>query len=91
MGTNAMELELLVKHCGFEPADAIVAATQNGAKACGLEDRIGTLEKGKLADIIVVDGNPLKDIKVLQDKNKIKIVMKEGKIEVNRQEKSSTS
>jgi len=91
MGTNAMELELLVKHCGFKPADAIVAATQNGAKACALEDRIGTIEKGKLADIIVVDGNPLKDIKVLQDKNKIKMVMKEGKIEVNRQEKNFTS
>lgn len=91
MGTNAMELELLVKHCGFKPMDAIIAATRNGAKACGLENQIGTIEKGKLADILIVDGNPLKDIKVLQDKNKIKMVMKEGKIEANRGAKLSTS
>ena len=64
--------------------DAIISATRNGAKACGLENEIGTIEKGKLADILTVDGDPLKDIKVLQDKHKIKMVMKEGKIEVNR-------
>lgn len=83
-GTNAMELELLIKHCGFTPMDAIVAATQNGAKACGLEKETGTIEAGKLADIIMVDGNPLKNIRILQDKDKIKMVMKEGKIEINR-------
>jgi imidazolonepropionase-like amidohydrolase len=83
-GDNAMELELLVKHCGFKPMDAIVAATRNGAKACGLENEIGTIEKEKLADIIIVDGDPVKDIRVLQDKRKMKMVVKEGKIETRR-------
>jgi imidazolonepropionase-like amidohydrolase len=83
-GDNAMELELLVKHCGFKPIDAIVAATRNGAKACGLENEVGTIEKGKLADIMIVDGDPLEDIRVLQDKKRIKMVMKEGKIEARR-------
>jgi len=81
---------LLVKHCGFRPMDAIVAARQNGAKACGLQNEIGTIEKGKLADIIIVDGDPAKDIKVLQDRNRIKMVMKEGKIETKRGIKLST-
>ncbi len=84
MGTNAVELEMLVENCGFEPMDAIVAATLNGAKACGLESEIGTIEKGKLADIIIVDGDPVKDIKVLQEKDAINLVMKEGTIETKR-------
>lgn len=84
MSMNALELELLVEHCGFKPIEAIVSATCNGAKACGLEDKIGTIEKGKLADIIIVDGDPLKDIKILQNLERIKMVIKEGVIEVNR-------
>ena len=84
MGTNAMELELLVKQCGFTPMDALVAATRNGAKACGLEAQLGTLEAGKLADLLLIDGNPLNDITVLQDKNKIQLIVKEGTIEVDR-------
>ena len=84
MGTNAMELEMLVEHCGFEPIDAIIAATGNGAKACGLESEIGTVEKGKLADIIIVDGDPVTNIKVLQEIGAIRLVIKEGRIEINR-------
>jgi imidazolonepropionase-like amidohydrolase len=83
-GTNAMELELLIKYCGFKSMDALIAATRNGAKACGLEDKIGTIEAGKLADIIIVDGKPLEDIRILQDPQRIKMVIKEGKIEVDR-------
>jgi len=83
-GTNAVELELLVKYAGFTPMEAIVAATRNGAIACFIGDKTGTIEVGKFADILVVDGDPLADIKILQDTNRIKLVILEGKIEVNR-------
>jgi imidazolonepropionase-like amidohydrolase len=83
-GTNARELELLVTYCGFSPMDALVAATRNGAKACGLEDTVGTIEVGKLADMLVVEGDPLSDIAVLQDVQRITTVIKEGQIVVDR-------
>ena len=81
---GAMEIELLNKYCGFTPMEAIVAATKHGAEACFVGDKTGTIETGKYADIIVVDGNPLADIKILQDVDKIKIVMLEGDICVDR-------
>jgi len=83
MGTNSFNLELLVR-AGFSPMDAIVAATKRGAEAMRLEKDLGTLEEGKLADIIVVDGDPLQDIKILQDVDRIKLVIKDGDIVVNR-------
>ncbi|MBI2853384.1 MAG: amidohydrolase family protein [Chloroflexi bacterium] len=83
-GTSAKELEDLVSLCGFTPMDAIVAATKHGAMACFMESQTGTVESGKLADIILIDGNPLVDIKVLQDPKRIRMVMLEGRIEIER-------
>ncbi|MEM2153531.1 MAG: amidohydrolase family protein [Nitrososphaeria archaeon] len=77
-GANAMELQLLVEKCDFTPMDAVVAATKNGADACGILDKTGTLEVGKYADMIAVKGNPLEDVKLLQKKENIKFVMKGG-------------
>ena len=82
-GCNAKELELLVKFAGFSFMDAIRAATWGGSKACGLENQIGTLQKGKIADLLIIDGDPLKDVKILQEQDRIQMVFKEGKIMKN--------
>ena len=70
--------------CGFSPHEAIVAATRNTAEALGVEERLGTIEPGKLADCIVIDGDPLADLSVLTSRESIVMVVKEGHIEVNR-------
>lgn len=76
-GENLRELELLVG-IGLSPMEAIVSATRTASETLGLGDQIGTLEKGKMADLIVVEGDPLKDITILQKKEKIVAVMKDG-------------
>ncbi len=83
-GLNAMELQLLVEKCNFTPLEAIIAATKNAAEACNLLHKTGTLEGGKAADLIAVKGNPLEDIKTIQDRDNIKFVIKDGRIEVNK-------
>jgi len=76
-GTNAFELELLVKF-GMSPRNALLCATRNAAEALGMGDKLGTLEKGKWADLIVIGGDPLGDITILQRKENVVLVMKEG-------------
>ena len=76
-GENLKELELMVQ-LGFTAMEAIIAATRTAAEILGLGGQIGTIEKGKLADLIIVEGNPLQDITVLQKKEKLVAVMKEG-------------
>ena len=61
---NALEIVYLVE-AGLTPMQALRAATQWAAKCLGLERELGTVEKGRLADLVVVDGNPLDDVKVL--------------------------
>jgi imidazolonepropionase-like amidohydrolase len=76
-GTNATELPLMMAEGGLSAMEAIVAGTRNAAECCLLGDKVGTLEAGKLADMLVVDGDPLTDISVLQNSNRL-IVYKEG-------------
>jgi imidazolonepropionase-like amidohydrolase len=59
------ELELLVE-CGLTPAEVLVAATRNNAAFFRAADRLGTVEPGKLADLLLVEGDPLTDIKALR-------------------------
>ena len=80
---NAHELELLVKH-GLSPMQAIQAATGWAAECVGLGNEIGTVETGKLADLLIIDGDPLSDIKILQEKDRIKQVLLGGKAFVDR-------
>src|SRR5213079_2902290 len=63
---NALELEHLVA-AGLTPMQALQAATSRAAECLGLKGEIGTIEKGKLADLVLVDGDPLKDVRVLQE------------------------
>ncbi len=83
MGSNAGELAIYVE-LGMKPMEAILTATRNAAQALKLDAELGTLEKGKLADLIAVDGDPLKNIACLQQKKNIALVMKEGKIYADR-------
>ena len=78
-GNNSVELDMLVD-AGMTPMQAIVAGTGEAAACCGLGSDLGTLETGKLADVIVVDGDPLADITVLQERDNIRLVMKEGAV-----------
>jgi imidazolonepropionase-like amidohydrolase len=75
-GLNAHELEVYVK-LGMTPLQAIQTATINDADLLGWSDKIGTLEAGKWADIIAVDGDPLRDVTVLQH---VRFVMKGGEV-----------
>jgi imidazolonepropionase-like amidohydrolase len=77
-GTNARELTVMVSH-GMPPIDALRSATSTAAELLGLGTMIGTLEPGKLADIIAVSGDPTTDISAVE---RVSFVMKEGKVYV---------
>jgi len=85
--SNAMEIECLVK-AGLTPLQAFRAATGWAAECVGLERDIGTVEKGKLADLVVVAGDPLSDVTVLQNPERIALVLKGGEIAANRMAKT---
>ncbi|MFO0977366.1 MAG: amidohydrolase family protein [Planctomycetaceae bacterium] len=75
-GENAHEFELMVEG-GMSPMKAIQSATLNASQLLRVDDRLGTLEKGKIADIVAVDGNPLEDISVMKQ---VVFVMKDGTV-----------
>lgn len=86
-GINAGNLTQFVA-AGMPPMDALLTATRNAAEALGLEDTIGTLEPGKAADFVIVDGDPLADIAILERSERFQLVVKGGVIEVDRRNES---
>jgi imidazolonepropionase-like amidohydrolase len=76
-GTNAEELERMVAG-GMTPMQAIVATTKTAAECARLAHVTGTLEVGKRADVLGVDGDPLGDIAILQNKDKLRLIVKDG-------------
>ena len=77
-GTNAKDLEYFVNLVGFSPMEAIVAATKYGGQIMGMSHELGQIKEGYLADLLLVDGDPLADVRILQDKNRLLAIMKDG-------------
>jgi imidazolonepropionase-like amidohydrolase len=87
-GTNLRELGLMV-NIGMTPMEAIVATTKTAAQCLGWEDQIGTLQAGKLADIVITKTDPLNDIRSMENVDNIILVMKDGKIVKDRRGQSA--
>jgi imidazolonepropionase-like amidohydrolase len=77
-GTNAKDLEYFVKHVGMSPMEALLSATAWGGPMMKMGKQLGYIREGCLADILLIDGDPLADITILQDKARILAVMKDG-------------
>jgi imidazolonepropionase-like amidohydrolase len=83
-GTYAKELTFFVRYVGFSPLEVIKCATKTGAEITGRGDEFGTLEPGKLADVLVVDGDVLADISILEDRSRILAVLQGGVLRTGR-------
>ena len=77
-GNNARDLEFFVKLLGFTPMEAIVGATAQGGELMGRPGELGVVREGALADLLLVDGDPLADVALLQDRGRIVAIMKDG-------------
>ena len=78
-GTNLRELGLMCD-IGMSPMEALVATTRRAAECLGWQSKVGTVEPGKLADIVITKTDPLKDIRSLEKPENIVLVMKDGQI-----------
>jgi imidazolonepropionase-like amidohydrolase len=79
-GQNARDLGHLVKYCGFTPMEAILSMTKYGGEAMDLPGELGQIRPGFLADLLLIDGDPLADTHVLLDRERIRVVMKDGEL-----------
>lgn len=83
-GNTGLEIKFMVDDIGMTPVQAMQAATIEGARAIWLDDKIGSIEKGKLADIVISDKNPLEDISAVVDPLNFSHVIKDGKVMAGR-------
>jgi imidazolonepropionase-like amidohydrolase len=80
-GQQAADLALFMQHYGYSAADALICATRNGGLAMMDDGSLGTLEAGKLADLVLVNGDVLADVSILTDRERIMLVMKDGAVQ----------
>jgi len=85
IGTNARDIEHFVNLLGFSPMEAIVSATKLGGEIMMMGNELGQIKPGFLADILLVDGNPLANVSILQDATKLMAIMKDGEFHKNPQ------
>jgi imidazolonepropionase-like amidohydrolase len=78
-GTNAKDIQTFVEMLGFTPMEAIQAATKYGGEIMGMGNELGMIKEGYLADLLLIDGDPVADVRILQDKSRILAIMKDGK------------
>jgi imidazolonepropionase-like amidohydrolase len=78
-GRNAWDLELFVRHLGYSHAEALAAATKLGGEIMGMGGELGQIKPGYLADLLLVDGDPTQNVALLQNKDNIRAIMKDGK------------
>ena len=78
VGTNARDLEHFVSYLDFTPMEAIESATRLGGQIMMMGDELGQVKEGYLADLLLVDGDPLADVSILQDQNRLLGIMKDG-------------
>jgi imidazolonepropionase-like amidohydrolase len=79
-GTYARDLLLFVDVLGFTPMETLVAATRMGGEIMGMANELGQIRPGFLADLLLVDGDPLADIKLLQRQDALLVIMKDGRL-----------
>jgi imidazolonepropionase-like amidohydrolase len=77
-GENARDIEHFVRHLGYSPTEALICATRHGAELMGLGDEAGQVREGFLADLLLVDGDPVADVRVLQSKDRLIGIIKGG-------------
>jgi imidazolonepropionase-like amidohydrolase len=84
-GTNARDIQFFVDYYGYTPAEALRCATGNGGAMMmmGTDEKLGQLKEGYLADLLLVDGDPLADLSILLKPERLLVIMKNGELYKN--------